>query len=183
MNIPGFSAHAALYRTRYVYAASSASSAGEAAPLGRIELAACCGVGECSSQGCGSDPGVCANHELCCRTKTDESCYDPAATGHTACCCSSGWIVQDGTHCGCGPACEADQMCCDGSCTDLQNDPHHCGSCGGQCSRWQTCSQGHCCYTEGAIALISLIICIATFGAGCDTIFEQLMQNLPVCPT
>ncbi len=44
----------------------------------------------------------------------------------------------------CPPACETGRDCCDGECTNLQNDPRNCGACGTACPDGTYCTAGAC---------------------------------------
>ena len=44
----------------------------------------------------------------------------------------------------CTPACGTARDCCGGECTNLQNDPRHCGACGTACADDEICQAGAC---------------------------------------
>ncbi len=44
-----------------------------------------------------------------------------------------------------GPTCAPLQTACGGACTDVTNDPSHCGACGTACAVNEGCSRGKCC--------------------------------------
>lgn len=44
----------------------------------------------------------------------------------------------------CTPACGTGRDCCEGECTNLQNDPRHCGGCGTECGDGEICQGGAC---------------------------------------
>jgi len=40
--------------------------------------------------------------------------------------------------------CQTDQLRCEGTCVDPQNDPKHCGTCDTVCPTGQVCTAGSC---------------------------------------
>src|SRR5262245_30024292 len=51
-----------------------------------------------------------------------------------------GQINNEGGTC----ECNSSQTCCDGTCANLQNDPHNCGRCGVRCGSGSFCRFGQC---------------------------------------
>ena len=198
MNIPGFTAGISVYKTKLHYRLGvSASGVSPLSPPNSQTFVTPAGCYPVKINDC-PFPGSPAYLKQCCDQEGTHGCcggcwINPVDSACGECCslpatCCEGTCVQPGDPDPCGPG----QKCCAGTCatsnpsskccTDVGADPEHCGHCGHKCNQWQNCVNGECCYSLGAIAEIAFLICIATFGAGCQTIYEQLQKELPVCP-
>jgi hypothetical protein len=82
--------------------------------------------------------------------------------------CGSGELCCDGTcsdtdgdpdHCGkCGKECKGGEKCCRGDCVDTKQDDKNCGKCGKKCKDGKSCQNGKC---EGEDnCLLSGAICL-----------------------
>ena len=200
MNIPGFTAGISVYKTKLHYRLGVSASG--VSPLSSqhfqaanafvtpagcdpVEVGSCPLGGPSYLKGCCDAEGFQGCCGGCWTTPVDSSCGECCPPGARCC---EGTCLFPGDEDPCGPG----WKCCAGTCavnnpssqccTNVTEDPEHCGDCGHKCNQWQQCANGKCCYPLGIIAVIALFLCIPTFGAGCQTIYEQLQKELPVCP-
>jgi hypothetical protein len=90
------------------------------------------------------------------------SCHDCLSLQGST--CSVPWdacLSDDGTQGqgGAGGGCQPGYLSCVGKCTDVQNDPGHCGTCKHKCAVGQTCVGGTC---------MGEVTTTATGGAACN---------------
>lgn len=125
-----------------------------------------CGTGLCvdingDAANCGACGNACAAGQSCvggkCTKGDTDTCIPPCPPGSACCLTANGVIctvLGDSVHdCGrCGQRCAPDEICCDGRCKNLFNDPSRCASdelgCFGldkkKCKKGQVCYSGHC---------------------------------------
>jgi len=70
----------------------------------------------------------------------------------------------------CAPACDTGRDCCDGGCTNLQNDPRHCGACSNGCGSDEICQGGSCVAPTCDTACDAGETCCGSECCGADTI-------------
>lgn len=195
MNIPGFTAGISLYKTKRHYrlgvSASGVSPLGpqdSLAPNAFVTPAGCsirtgshypAEISDCSFLSGGTGKACCDvnGYQGCCGgcwTKPVDSACGECCVAPQRCC--EGTCVGKDEPDPCLPG----EMCCEGGCIPVTNNPAHCGECGKKCLQYQKCVNSRCCYPQDIIAVIALLLCIPTFGAGCETIYEQLQQE--ACP-
>lgn len=113
----------------------------------------CCG-GTCrdtrfDAAHCGACGAACAQGQVCansaCFTKCGEGVC-PAGSSQPDCCADTCTNVQDNpAHCGrCDNACTQDETCCGDACANLNDDANHCGACSAACPQGESCQEGHC---------------------------------------
>jgi hypothetical protein len=94
---------------------------------------------ECERQVCDS---VCRNAGYAqgyCGIDQDCHCsYDVGGNNHW-----NPWEVPDAGD-ACGGTCPTRQLCCEGSCKDVESDPQNCGLCGRVCGEGEQCVNGWC---------------------------------------
>ncbi|KAJ5987705.1 hypothetical protein N7481_002915 [Penicillium waksmanii] len=86
----------------------------------------------------------------------------PCAEGEACCNGACTNLNNNPSNCGaCGNTCASGLTCCNGACTDLQNTPGNCGTCGNTCAEGEACSSGACICT-----IFPGFQAQATFGTG-----------------
>lgn len=170
MTIPGFTAESSVYKTRMHYrlGVGAPSASHPHSHDSHISDVFVTPAGVCTpSKRC---------HNPCCVYGAWSECCDPDAV------CKD----SDGN---CTQCCRPPKKCCAGTCngnnpssqccTSVSTDPENCGDCGNQCQQGQNCVNGQCCYPQELIIVLALLLC---WGIGCQSIYEQLLQEYPVCP-
>jgi Stigma-specific protein, Stig1 len=140
MNLPGFTADSALYRTTNVYRAFRSANG-----FGDYEIAdrTICPISGCPVRvfGC----GVCSEGEVCCYLNTVIS------GGYTNEYYGCENLQTSVAHCGtCRNTCGLGEVCCNGTCTDTTSPGYKCSAqCG--CANGMTCQNGSCACPSGQI--------------------------------
>jgi peroxiredoxin len=104
----------------------------------------------CGSCGHRCPPGTVCLHGSC--EGGDGTGTGPGGTGTCDCpsgraCCQGRCtnLNDDTANCaGCGKACPAGTSCCEGGCVDRNSDPANCGACGKRCNPGEVCAEGTC---------------------------------------
>lgn len=113
----------------------------------------CTGAGVCEATTVetGTDCGTCGQNQ---RTCNGQCLWDSWQCVGEGTCPGTGGDCCDGTctdiqsdpdHCGgCNAPCGVGEDCCSGDCANLQTDPDHCGGCGSPCGTNQQCCATSC---------------------------------------
>jgi hypothetical protein len=172
--MPGFTAGSSVYKTRMHYRLGVGASGALHSHISDVFVtpAVCKATKACPDPCCidGVLHGCCVGGTVCKDSKGNctECCHPPGR-------CCNGNCIQPGEN-----PCPAGQLCCTKGCVDVSTDPEHCGDCSTKCRQYQQCVNGQCCYPRSVIAEVAIILCIGTLGVGCETIYEQLLQE--ACP-
>ncbi len=118
-------------------AATTCGSCGNACPSGFVCLTSQC---VCNSNDDCGNRGTCRGNGSC---RCDRVVGDDQLCQRGEACVADG-PLQSKCACNGGAACSAGQTCCGHGCTNLSNNPAHCGACGRHCPPGFACASGGC---------------------------------------
>jgi len=127
---------------------------GVARAAGQDTALCCASVNGATLQGCVFiDPSVASANQCPAITAVCPTlaCEGPSTTAPPSVTAAKGTVAKDcsctGLPGGSSTGCGAGLGLCSGTCTNVQNDPNNCGSCGVACGSGGICYQGNC-YSE-----------------------------------